>query len=81
MRPTQPWVNFLGSYTLKEYYQEESRVRMEALIANLLEAYRQSISELEWMSDETKQQALVKLSNFTPRWVTRKNGGTTAACK
>jgi len=31
------------------------------------EAYRQSISELEWMSEETKQQALVKLSNFTAK--------------
>ena len=37
------------------------------MIANLVEAYRQSISELEWMSEETKEQALVKLSKFNPK--------------
>ena len=38
--------------------QDEARVRMETMIANLTEAYRQSITKLEWMSEETKQQAL-----------------------
>ena len=57
----------LGQLYVEAYYQEESRARMEAMIANLIEAYRQSINELEWMSEETKQQALVKLSNFTAK--------------
>jgi endothelin-converting enzyme/putative endopeptidase len=37
------------------------------MIANLVEAYRQSINELEWMGDETRQQALDKLSKFNPK--------------
>ncbi len=40
---------------------------MEIMIDNLIEAYRQSIIELDWMSDETKQQALIKLSKFRPK--------------
>jgi predicted metalloendopeptidase len=40
---------------------------METMIANLVEAYRQSIIALDWMSEETKQQALVKLSKFKPK--------------
>jgi endothelin-converting enzyme/putative endopeptidase len=57
----------LGQLYVEKYYQEESRVRMEAMVANLIEAYRQSISELEWMGEETRQQALVKLSKLTPK--------------
>jgi len=57
----------LGQLYVDRHYQDESRVRMETMIANLQEAYRQSITELEWMSEETKQQALVKLSKFNPK--------------
>src|ERR1019366_9051582 len=34
---------------------------------NLLSAYRQSIAKLDWMGPETRQQAMVKLSKFTPK--------------
>jgi endothelin-converting enzyme/putative endopeptidase len=57
----------LGQLYVKKHYQESSRARMERMIANLVEAYRQSILSLDWMSDETKQQALVKLSKFNPK--------------
>jgi putative endopeptidase len=57
----------LGQLYVDKHYQEESRARMETMIANLVEAYRQSITELDWMGEETKQQALVKLSKFRPK--------------
>jgi putative endopeptidase len=57
----------LGQLYVDRHYQDEARVRMETMIANLKEAYRQSITNLEWMSEETKQQALVKLSKFNPK--------------
>ena len=57
----------LGQLYVDKHYREEARVRMETMIANLLEAYRQSITELDWMGDETKQQALDKLSRFNPK--------------
>jgi endothelin-converting enzyme/putative endopeptidase len=57
----------LGQLYVDRHYQEAARGRMEAMIANLKEAYRQSITGLEWMGEETKQQALVKLSKFNPK--------------
>jgi putative endopeptidase len=57
----------LGQLYVDRHYQDEARVRMETMIANLKEAYRRSINELEWMGEETKQQALVKLSKFNPK--------------
>ena len=57
----------LGQLYIEKHYQEAAKERMETMIANLVEAYRQSISELDWMSEETRQQALVKLSKFTPK--------------
>src|SRR5699024_4839281 len=32
-----------------------------------IKAYDKSIRELDWMSEETKERALVKLSKFTPK--------------
>jgi putative endopeptidase len=40
---------------------------MDVLVASLLEAYRQSIGELEWMGDETRRRALEKLGKFAPK--------------
>jgi putative endopeptidase len=40
---------------------------METLVGHLIEAYRQSISNLDWMTDATKRKALEKLSKFTPK--------------
>ena len=57
----------LGQLYVDKHYQEASRARMETMIANLVEAYRQSISELDWMTGETRQQALLKLSRFNPK--------------
>jgi putative endopeptidase len=40
---------------------------MDELVANLVEAYRQSISTLEWMTPATRERALEKLAAFTPK--------------
>ena len=57
----------LGQLYVERHFDEAAKARMDVLIANLVEAYRQSIIELEWMSEETKEQALVKLSKFNPK--------------
>ena len=57
----------LGQLYVDKHYKVEARERMETMIGYLIEAYRQSINELDWMGDETKQQALVKLSKFNPK--------------
>jgi putative endopeptidase len=40
---------------------------MVTLVANLIEAYRQSIGELDWMGPATRERALAKLAKFTPK--------------
>ncbi len=57
----------LGQLYVDRHYQETAKARMETMIDNLKSAYRQSITDLDWMSEETKQQALVKLSKFNPK--------------
>ena len=57
----------LGQLYVERHFKSEAKERMEAMIANLKEAFRISINELDWMSDETKQQALDKLSKFNAK--------------
>ena len=40
---------------------------MQELVANLIEAYRENIRSLDWMSAETTESALEKLAKFTPK--------------
>lgn len=40
---------------------------MEVLVDNLREAYRVSITDLEWMTPQTRERALQKLDKFTPK--------------
>jgi putative endopeptidase len=57
----------LGQLYVEEYFKLESKERMQVMIDNLIEAYRQSISELEWMGEDTRLQALDKLSGLTTK--------------
>jgi len=57
----------LGQLYVEKYFQAESKARMDEMIQNLIAAYEVSITNLDWMSDETKQQALDKLHKFTPK--------------
>ncbi len=57
----------LGQLYVARHFPAASKVRMERMIANLIEAYRQSISSLEWMSLATRQEALAKLAKFSPK--------------
>jgi predicted metalloendopeptidase len=57
----------LGRLYVDKYFPPESKARMEALVKNLLEAYRQDIDTLDWMSPETRKAAQEKLAKFTPK--------------
>ncbi|MCL1906622.1 MAG: peptidase M13 [Propionibacteriaceae bacterium] len=57
----------LGKVYVRKYYPPEAAARMATLIENLLGAYRQSITDLTWMGEETKVEALRKLDGFRPK--------------
>jgi putative endopeptidase len=57
----------VGKLYVERHFPPQSKAQMDELIVNLMRAYRESISTLEWMSDETKGRALEKLDKFTPK--------------
>ncbi|NVJ49453.1 MAG: peptidase M13 [Gammaproteobacteria bacterium] len=57
----------VGKVYVAKHFKPEAKQRMMELVENLREAYRQSIIDLDWMSEETKKQALDKLSKFRPK--------------
>jgi putative endopeptidase len=57
----------VGRLYVERHFPASSKERMVELVANLVEAYRQSISTLDWMSPATRERALEKLGKFTPK--------------
>ncbi|MCD9197295.1 M13 family metallopeptidase [Aeromicrobium wangtongii] len=57
----------VGKIYVRSEFPPASKERMTELITNLLEAYRQSITALPWMSAETKKRAHDKLDSFNPK--------------
>ena len=57
----------VGKVYVKRHFPPEAKAKMQELVGNLIRAYELSIRELTWMSDETKAEALDKLSKFTPK--------------
>ncbi|HUJ00420.1 MAG TPA: M13 family metallopeptidase [Usitatibacter sp.] len=57
----------LGKLYVARYFPPERKARMDALVANLIAAYRDSIGHLDWMGPQTKKAALAKLAQLTPK--------------
>ena len=57
----------VGEIYVQKHFPPAAKARMDELVQNLIEAYRESILALDWMTDETKKKALVKLDKFTPK--------------
>lgn len=55
----------IGKVYVKQHFPPEAKARMLEMVNNLLLAYKESIEDLDWMTDETRAQALDKLSKFT----------------
>ena len=56
----------VGREYVKRHFPESSKQRMGHLVGNLIDAYRVSITNSDWLGEETKAKALEKLSKFTP---------------
>ncbi len=57
----------VGREYVARHFPPRAKAMMDELVLNLLEAYRQSIATLDWMSEETKQKAYEKLDTFRPK--------------
>ncbi|GAA3314085.1 M13 family metallopeptidase [Arthrobacter ramosus] len=57
----------VGQIYVERHFPEGYKARMQTLVAKLIEAYRQSITALDWMGEDTKAEALKKLEAFRPK--------------
>lgn len=57
----------VGRVYVERHFPPSHKERMDTLVAHLVEAYRASISSLDWMGEETRRRALDKLDKFTPK--------------
>ncbi len=65
---TESVVGFLvGKEYVDRHFPQQASDRMDEMIDNLIVAFDESIRELEWMTEETKQEALDKLATFNAK--------------
>ncbi len=57
----------VGKLYVASEFPPPAKAAIDHLVEMLIKAYDKSITGLDWMSEETKQRALVKLSKFTPK--------------
>jgi endothelin-converting enzyme/putative endopeptidase len=57
----------IGKVYVSRHFKPEAKERITELVENLRAAYGEAIAELDWMTAETKEAALVKLERFTPK--------------
>ncbi len=54
----------VGKLYVEKYFPEEAKQKMLNMVASLQDELRVMISELKWMSDQTKEKAIEKLNTF-----------------
>ena len=57
----------VGRIYVERHFPPDAKERMDVLVANLREAYRESIGNLDWMTPATRERALAKLDRFTAK--------------
>jgi putative endopeptidase len=57
----------VGKVYVERHFKPSAKESMDVLVGYLVEAYRDSISTLDWMTAETRARALEKLDKFTPK--------------
>ena len=63
--PNSMFGEAIGELYVRKYFPERNKEYMVNLVENLRKALGEHISRLEWMSEETKEKALDKLSSMT----------------
>jgi putative endopeptidase len=57
----------VGRIYVERHFPQGAKAAMDVLVGNLVEAYRQSITGLVWMTAATQKRAIEKLDKFTPK--------------
>ena len=65
----------VGQLYTQKYFSSEAKAQAQAMVANLIAAFRPRISNLTWMSAQTKEKALAKLAalevivGYPDKWI------------
>jgi putative endopeptidase len=59
---TMGWA--VGQLYAERYFPPETKAKVEALVANLKAAFRARLAQLDWISPETRAEALKKLDTY-----------------
>jgi len=57
----------LGQLYVEKYFPPEAKARMLEMVKNLKEVFRDHLKNVDWMSQPTKEKALVKFERFTQK--------------
>ncbi len=57
----------VGQIYVDKHFPPASKAAMDALVQNLIDAFKERLEKNEWMDDTTREQALLKLSTFEPQ--------------
>ncbi|HYN68037.1 MAG TPA: M13-type metalloendopeptidase [Ornithinibacter sp.] len=57
----------VGQLYVERHFPPHAKERMVELVDNLVEAFRRSLTQVPWMGDDTRHEALTKLGQFTPK--------------
>ena len=57
----------LGQLYVEKYFPPEAKERMNELVNNLREVFKDHLQKLTWMSDSTKEKAMAKFNRFTQK--------------
>jgi endothelin-converting enzyme/putative endopeptidase len=57
----------IGQIYVDRHFPQSAQDQMDELVATTITNFRGRLQQLDWMDDETREQALLKLSTFEPR--------------
>jgi putative endopeptidase len=57
----------VGRSYVERHFPDSAKKAMDILVRNLIEAYRESITGLDWMTEATRAKAIEKLDKFAPK--------------
>ncbi|HQV82417.1 MAG TPA: M13-type metalloendopeptidase [Ornithinibacter sp.] len=57
----------VGQLYVERHFPPHAKEAMVGLVDNLVEAFRRSLSQVPWMGEDTRREALTKLGQFTPK--------------
>ena len=64
----------IGKLYVEKHFPAAARVRVQRMLANVIQAYREALRDCEWMTPQARREALDKLSaistgvGYPARW-------------